>query len=383
MRVGKSLLALLAFLVGLLLCEGLVAMLYPQLFVRPKVWQFDSKLGWAHIPNATGHLIKPEFDVEYTISSAGLRDREYTREKPQGIRRLLLFGDSFAEGWGVEMAETVGRRLELALNSNQTDPIFQVLNFGVAGFGTDQELLYFDEVGRHYDPDHLLVLFYPNDLLNNVSQRGIGAERGFKPQFTLDRPGRLKLRGVPVPRSAYWSDGGGADLPWSATLMRYLTGNWHLAALVNKSMSPPLPRGQSQMFYDALYGTKPDSRTVRMWHLSAKVLEVFRARALEAGAEMHLVYVPAIVQIEDEDWRRKRDLHGLIGEFDLKKPNREIAKIAERYDVQLVDLYPGFKGSGDKLYYDESHWNRSGHGLAAELIADHLRNSPKFHVQGP
>ena len=382
MRGRKFLLALFAFLVGLLLCEGLVAWLYPQLFVRPKVWQFDQKLGWAHVPDASGRLIKPEFDVEYRINSFGLRDREYSRLKPPGTRRLLIFGDSFAEGWGVQMEETVGRRLERELNSTQPDFANQVLNFGVAGFGTDQELLYFDQLGRHYEPDHILLLFYPNDLLNNLSKRGIGAERGFKPYFTLDSPGNLNLRGVPVRRSAFWNDDVSGQLPWSLSLLRYVTRNWHLAALISNSFPAPLSPGQSQMFYDALYGTRPDARTARMWHLSAKVLEAFRDRVVAAGADLHLVYVPSIVQVEDADWQRKRQLNGLRGEFDLAKPNRELASISARNDNPLLDLYPAFKRSEEKLYYDESHWNRTGHRLAAQVIAAYLRTSVAPQVEG-
>ena len=364
---------LLAFLAGLLLCELLVALLYPQLFVRPDVWRFDSQLGWTHIPNASGRLIKPEFDVLYDINSAGLREREVTPAKPAKTQRLLVFGDSFAEGWGVDLKETIGRRLETELNSGAVDSAYQVLNFGVAGFGTDQELLFFERVGRRYDPDQILVLFYPNDVLNNQSSRGIGAERGFKPRFRLTPEGGIKLGGVPVRESVYWSGEDGVERPWSLTLRRYLVEHWHLASLVSKSTAPPVPRSQTQMFYDALYGTTPDSRTVRMWELTGKVLEAFRARANAARAAMHLVYVPAIVQVEKEDWRRKRDLHGLIGEFDLLKPNREIGRIAERYNISLLDLTPTFANSEEKLYYDESHWNPAGHQLAAELVAEYLR----------
>ena len=43
----------------------------------------------------------PEFSVEIAINSAGLRDSEYAQAKEPGVRRILLFGDSFAEGWGL------------------------------------------------------------------------------------------------------------------------------------------------------------------------------------------------------------------------------------------------------------------------------------------
>ena len=122
MRAGKTLLVLFALVAGLLLCEGLVALFHPQLFARPDVWQFDRQLGWSHLPGGGGRLVKPEFDVGYEINAAGLREREIERRKPAGTRRLLVFGDSFAEGWGVEVEHTIGRRLEDLLNAG-TSPV--------------------------------------------------------------------------------------------------------------------------------------------------------------------------------------------------------------------------------------------------------------------
>ena len=89
---------------------------------------------------------------------------------------------------------------------------------------------------------------------------------------------------------------------------------------------------------------------------------------------MLLVYVPAIVQVEDDNWRSKRDLLGLIGEFDLQKPNRQIARLAAAYGIPLLDLYENFKqvSGAEELYYRESHWNPRGHALAAGLIGDYL-----------
>ena len=89
---------------------------------------------------------------------------------------------------------------------------------------------------------------------------------------------------------------------------------------------------------------------------------------------MLLVYVPAIVQVEETNWRSKRDLYGLIGEFDLQKPNREIARLAAAYGIPLLDLYEPFMrvSEREELYYRESHWNVRGHALAANLIGDYL-----------
>jgi hypothetical protein len=136
MRGGKWLLGLGAFVVSVALGEGLLSLIYPQVYRRPpKIWQFDAELGWAHVPGGRGRLVTPEFSVEIAINSAGLRDSEFAQAKEPGVRRILLFGDSFAEGWGVESADALSSRLQSCLR--QGGERVEVLNFGVAGYGTD------------------------------------------------------------------------------------------------------------------------------------------------------------------------------------------------------------------------------------------------------
>ena len=374
MRGAKVILGSVSLLISLLICEALLGWLRPQLYRRPQVWQFDDVLGWEHIPRASGWLVKPEFEVEYRINGAGLRDLDYGRRRPLEGRRLLVMGDSFAEGWGVQLEESVSKKLEKKLQKTAPKKTFEVLNFGVAGYGTDQEMLLFEELGRFYQPHLVLVLFYVNDLINNANRQGIGAERGYKPYFRVGRDGGLQLRGVPVRKTPFWDETFWHTRPWQERLLRHLSQHWHLYALINKSLAPEVPRAQQQKFYESLYGVQSNRSLDQIWELTGKLLQAFHAKIQGAGGQMLLVYVPAIVQVEETNWRSKRDLHGLIGEFDLQKPNREIARLAAAYEIPLLDLCEPFVrvSEREELYYRESHWNVRGHALAANLIGDYL-----------
>ena len=152
----------LGLVCGLIVCESLLAWLHPQIYYRPKVWQFDPMLGWGHIPSAQDRQVTPEFEVDIRINEDGLRDREYG---DRGAGPLVLaFGDSFIEGWGVEVEASVSKQLEQRLRP-VWGPGAEVRNFGVAGYGTDQELLFFQRSGAALDPDIVLVFFYANDFL--------------------------------------------------------------------------------------------------------------------------------------------------------------------------------------------------------------------------
>ncbi len=367
MRGSRFSLGLAGLVAGLLLGELALGWVHPQIYRRPRVWQFDPELGWSHIPGSAGRLVTPEFSVEYRINSAGLRDGERPLEKPAGVRRVLVFGDSFAEGWGVPREESVSARLEARLEG------VEALNFGVAGYGTDQEWLLFERQGREYQPDLVAVFFYGNDLWNNASRQGIGAERGYKPFFQLEPEGGLRLAGVPVKKLEFWDQE--AALPWKGGLERYLQQHWHLYVFLRKALVPEVPLRQQQDYYEGLYGTRDDPRQARGWALTSRILKEFSARVEGTGGRMLLVYVPAIVQIEDEDWRMKRELHGLVADYDLFRPNRQLALLCEQYGIPLLDLYESFRQAARTrtLYFRDSHWNAQGHDLAAEQLAAYLR----------
>lgn len=376
-------LVVVGVLVGLSLGEALLGWLHPQLHRRPDVWQFDAHLGWSHVPAASGRLLSPEFDIEISINRDGLRDFDYPRQKPVGAQRILLFGDSFVEGWGIRHEDTVAKVMERRLRADSRSVpsgTAEVINFGVAGYGTDQALLLFDKQGRHYQPDRVIAFFYVNDLWNNALSRGIGSERGFKPRFRIAEDGDLELSGVPVRRTRFWDRmKDDQETSWSTRIESYLNRHWHLYVLLGKTLAPAparLPPSRQGDFYGALYGSDPGGRYGELWVLTARVIAALRDAVRSSGAQLLLVYVPAIVQIEEENWRMKRDLHELTGDFDLTKPNRYLAQIASREKIPLLDLYEPFRREalkGRTLYFRDSHWNVAGHALAAEKIGEFLR----------
>ncbi|MEK6710096.1 MAG: hypothetical protein AABZ64_05915, partial [Nitrospinota bacterium] len=104
--------------------------------------------GHGLVPGASGaNEEKGEFRVSYRINSLGLRDREFRPEPPAGTVRLLVLGDSFAEGFGVELGDAFVKVLERRLNDSppRAGARYETVNLGVAGFSPLLEYLFLKE----------------------------------------------------------------------------------------------------------------------------------------------------------------------------------------------------------------------------------------------
>lgn len=99
------------------------------------------------------------------INSCGMRGPERRIAKPPGTFRIALLGDSFAFGWGVRQEEGFAQRLEDNLNRiSRGQPNFEILNLGVPGYSTFQEVAKFVETGLDFKPDAVVVFFIENDF---------------------------------------------------------------------------------------------------------------------------------------------------------------------------------------------------------------------------
>jgi hypothetical protein len=146
---------------------------------------YDPELGWKLAPSRDAVFKGAHFSVAVSQNAEGLRGPHYPDTRTPGRRRILVLGDSFVWCWGVEQADCFTQQIESALGD--TD----VVNAGVPGYSTAQEVLLYEREVRRYRPDLVLLVFVPNDPFENVS--------GLGPRFTLDA-GHLVERNAIVPR---------------------------------------------------------------------------------------------------------------------------------------------------------------------------------------
>ncbi|MCZ6777122.1 MAG: hypothetical protein O7D34_11815 [Ignavibacteria bacterium] len=101
----------------LLVIEIIMRLTEPREIMRYFYAKDDPVLHHRFVPNSIGRYKTVEFDIDYTINSIGLRDREYAIDKPSKTYRILMLEDSFIEGDGVYSNETCAKRLEAILDT--------------------------------------------------------------------------------------------------------------------------------------------------------------------------------------------------------------------------------------------------------------------------
>lgn len=172
---------------------------YPESLRADLVWEHDDLLGWKKKANDSKYStsIKNKFRTKININSKGLRDDDYDYNKPTGVKRILLIGDSVVVGHEVEKEYLLDSILEKLLDK---DGKYQVINAGTRGWGTDQSYLFLKTEAYKYNPDIIIYVFVANDPLNNITIRRPN-EKYTKPYFTLNEEQNLTLRGLPIKKN--------------------------------------------------------------------------------------------------------------------------------------------------------------------------------------
>lgn len=313
--------------------------------VPERIWtEYHPVLGWYHQKNKKAVLKKGNIEVEIRTNSQRFRGvREYVLEKPPGMIRALVLGDSFSFGWGVRDEEVWTAQLEAK------SPHLEMINLSVPGYGLDQMHMSFRTIGKEWGADYVFVTVFPEDFWR--STRSFADTGHAKPYFSLSGKGELVLHNVPVPPPQALRTGQFPSLieqgPFEKLLMQ--------SAIYRKLKRPLLKLGSNLGWIDP---SLTDDWTIGQAILS----ELFR-EIREAGAKPVFVIVPS------ETWANEKRVDTL---------RKSMLRLGKREGVDTIDLTPPFheatqKSSLSEYYFEQDrHWTPEGHRLAAELILDYL-----------
>ena len=312
-------LVVLSTAASLLVLEG-ATRVYAGLTNQERGMTFDAELGWRPLPRVTKAGAIWGVSRPATTNSLGWRDREHRYEKPPGVRRAVAIGDSFTFGMDVDDGERFTDELPRRIDR------LEVVNLGVAGYGTDQELRLLETEGVLYQPDVvILTVCVVNDLDDITYDRLYSWP---KPHYSLENGGLRLWKpvatwGVRARESSYLLE---------FTYQRFMTG-------VNKSRR--------------VAGFAAETAPAVFEALIQRIAAV----AGEHGARLVAViaYGPTTMT---------RDFSDL---------GRYVNDVLARKAVPTLDtrqLFADRSPDPDRLLYSPRglHWNAQGHAIVAEGI---------------
>lgn len=391
----------------LLMTFGLLfGLVMSEIFLRvigysyPLFYSTDYYRGFALQPGVEGHYQR-EGESYVRINSDGLRDREHPKAKPADTVRIAVLGDSFSEAMHVPMEQTFWSLLERKLQECNAFPgkKVEVINFGVSGYGTAQELMTLRRKVWDYSPDLVLLAFTTyNDIYDNsralskteevpyfVYRDGeLTYDASFRDSATyhqrdskLNRFGRWIHNSLRVVQLVHY-------VQFVAKLK--LT-DWknkrRLAQNQSKTAAGSLPtvRNAEDIGIDNMIYIEPrDENWKEAWRVTEGLIKQMRDEVAQRKARFLLVTLSNAIQVYPDPIVRQKFLDH-VGADNIFYPNLRLKALAEREQIEFLDLAQPMQGYADQNRVflhgfagdlGNGHWNANGHSVAAGLIAQKL-----------
>ena len=274
-----------------------------------------------------------------TVNAAGWRGPLIAPAR--GARpRLLLLGDSMAFGHGVADGQTFAALLA----APGAGP--EVVNLGVEGYGPDQALLRFENEGRAFAPDAVVLsVCLDNDFADAGLPVSLYDGRHPKPWFSLDAGGRLRLHDEHLRLTSRQRLG-----VWLREISRLYA---RLAALLAGEQAAPAESWRQRR-------ARVESDAARAVDLVARLIEQLRDGTRDVAPGGRPARLLVLLHPSKESYNRGSALGDAL-----------VARLAVA-GIDTLDLASRFHARGlrfaDFAFDPTGHMNPRGHALAAEEL---------------
>ncbi|MBD1826343.1 SGNH/GDSL hydrolase family protein [Microcoleus vaginatus GB1-A2] len=342
----------------------------------------DPNLGWKLKPGASGEW-NGEGASLVQVNSEGLRDREHTKAKPPNTLRVAVLGDSFTEAIQVPIEETFWSKLERKLGNCEAvkgRKNVEVINFGVQGYGTAQELIMLRKKVWDYNPDIVILAFFiGNDVINNSPK--LEYDR-YRPFFGYDASGKLlpdmSFRNLPP------LDRNERAVSFVDRMPSWLVNNSRILQVIKKIDLDRKKRELSEDFTTLSSQNLKEPQNAdwqEAWKVTEGLIVTMRNEVVQKNADFLVVTIGDPMQVRPDAQTRK-DFMTKNKIQDLFYPDRRLKKLGAREGFRVLNLSQQIQGYTEKYQvcahgFENSvpcggHWNELGHRLASILINRNL-----------
>ncbi|HEV2706842.1 MAG TPA: SGNH/GDSL hydrolase family protein [Pyrinomonadaceae bacterium] len=401
----KLLVVFCALLVGLFIAEialRIIGYSYPVFYTT------DLERGYALSPGAEGWYRK-ENKTYVRINSRGLRDREHALAKPPDTLRLAVVGDSYAEALQVRAEEAFWAVIERELQTcgALAGRRVEVINFGVSGYGTTQELLTLRKHVWDYSPDIVLLAVTTN---NDITDNSRTLKQTDEIPYFVRRDGRLVLddsflhtRAFRLRNSALSRAG-----RWIRDRLRFVQaiheGHGAIKAAIAARGAQTSQTQQQQEKQQAkettgaaaadvggaasgdvgidnmIYREPADEVWREAWSVTEQLLVLMRDEVESRGARFFVATLSNGGQVHPNP-KARAEFAARVGATDLLYPDLRLRALGERTGFTVWNLAPELQvyAEQQRVYLHgfgsdigNGHWNETGHRVAGQLLAQKL-----------
>ena len=363
--------------------------------LHPEPWLREAQVnGWVHRPKQvtvldSGH---PETGlIEIRRNNCGFReDSDTALLKPQGVSRVLILGDSHTDGACLN-SQSYANRLEALLSSRIGPPRIEVINAGQGSFSPYQEWWLYEQVGRHFSPDLIVVALYSgNDYWELLqTQDRVHLERvadrfehqAFPKLGSSDpaMPSTLASRGKAILRNNLATYQAFAAVPFLRSAFGTPLQSSPLEVKVQKLLHESHIVYFQSMGQAAFFAASPKklSEADAYWR---HVVSLFQTSANRDRAELLFLVIPTLREVCPEVDPVGLDTAAATLELSPQQAalDSEIRRLAVRAvedsHAEVIDLYAPLAAARISdptvlLYHQfDNHLASEGHRLVAEFI---------------
>jgi hypothetical protein len=341
---------------------------------------FDELRGIALRPGKEGWYRK-EGEAYIKLNSLGYRDTDHPAAKQPNAFRIAVLGDSFVEARQVALKDTfashLGRNLIgcPALAGQQVE----VLNFGVGGYATTEELLTWRQHVLRFSPDLVLLGFYAG---NDVGENSKQLTQGDGAQWRMPKPVHVFSNGELVLESSFRR----------STWRRILYEGVHhsrLLEVLNEArrvwdvrkmkQAAKQPQDNFEMGISKdVYAPPVDAAWRDAWLITDALLGQMKGEVTATGARFAVTTVTMSEQVHP-DPKVRTAVERRLGVDNLLYPEQRIAEIGQKHGFPVIRLAEPLQtvATRDRVFLHGfkntvmgfGHWNENGHSEAGRVLA--------------
>ncbi len=346
-------LLLCAILCGLLIFEGFIRILKPEL--RDIVdAQFQSHAYRIHANprNAAYTRMHPDTRGRHAVIYNSLGIRQHREFSPRNVSkkfRIGFIGDSYTENVRMEAPYSFSEPLDYLLN--QAGVPAEVLNFGTDGYGTDQVYLqYLDEIAD-IDLDMVIYMYCFNDIKDILVNRLFDVSADGELQYLPRHKNEVFIKMI---RRFY--------------LTYFLMGVFSQYSDLSQSYDPKT------------IVTKKQKREKYGYALDIDI-----AKPSKKIQPALIIFRKLISRLRDETRRRHQDFVVMIVPKEAEKA-QEIKRVLQELDIKTIDPISFFQAQPQEqrefYFRNDPHWNEEGNKIAAVYLFKYLAEQLKLTPAG-